>query len=51
MRPLFTASIALSASGFMRTNHWVETSGSIIVLQRSHLLTLTVYGSVFTSSP
>ena len=39
-----TASIAFSASGFMCTNHCVETSGSMMVLQRSHLLTLTVYG-------
>ena len=36
MRPLSTASIAFSASGFIFTNHCVETSGSTTSSQRSH---------------
>ena len=51
MRPLFTAASTFSASGFVRTNHCVETSGSTMVLQRSQLPTFSVCGSIFSSSP
>jgi hypothetical protein len=34
MRPLFTALMAGSASGFVRTYHCFEISGSTTVLQR-----------------
>ena len=37
MRPLSTAAMAFSASGFILTNHCVEISGSTTVLQRWHL--------------
>ncbi len=33
-RPSSTARMAGSASGFMRTNHWRETSGSTTVPHR-----------------
>ena len=36
MRPSSTAAMAGSASGFILTNHCVETSGSTAVLQRWH---------------
>src|SRR5262249_5872486 len=42
MRPASTAWMALAASGFIFTNHCVETSGSTTVLQRWHLPTLRV---------
>ncbi len=47
MRPSFTAAMALSASGLVFTNHCVETSGSTMVPQRSHLLMASAYGSTF----
>src|ERR1700676_4892206 len=42
MRPEFTASRTLAASGLVLTNHCVETSGSTMVLHRSHLLMASV---------
>src|SRR5438552_18964465 len=48
MRPEFTASRTLAASGLVLTNHCVDTSGSTTVPQRSHLLIASVYGSIFS---
>ena len=51
MRPSSTALMAGSASGFMLIHHCLETSGSTMVLQRWHLPTLSLYGSIFSISP
>ena len=51
MRPSSTAAMAGSASGFIFIHHCFETSGSTTVLQRWHLPTLSLYGSIFSSNP
>jgi hypothetical protein len=51
MRPSSTASMAGSASGFILTNHCVETSGSTMVLQRWHFPTAELVRLGFSSRP